>query len=153
MYEKTNSSCFDDAKVRRVFDPNKFIQRIAIFLQQTDGNYDKKTRNNLLFCVFFLIFAPKSNQSIMNLSMKTLCLLLVISCTQVLPVSSQQITKERALEKANRFVTSAQTGQMKRSSASRQPAQLTLASNTEDYYIFNDEQNGGYVIIGGDERQ
>ena len=58
MYEKTNSSCFDDAKVRRVFDPNKFIQRIAIFLQQTDGNYDKKTRNNLLFCVFFLSLHP-----------------------------------------------------------------------------------------------
>ena len=89
----------------------------------------------------------------MNLSMKTLCLLLVISCTQVLPVSSQQITKERALEKANRFVTSAKMGQTKRSSAARRPAQLTLASNTEDYYIFNDEQNGGYVIIGGDERQ
>ena len=89
----------------------------------------------------------------MNLSMKTFCLLLVISCTQVLPVSSQQITKERALEKANRFVTSAKMGQMKRSSAVQRPAQLTLASNTEDYYVFNDEQNGGYVIIGGDERQ
>ena len=85
--------------------------------------------------------------------MKTLCLLLVLSCTQVLPVFSQQISKERALEKANRFVTSAQTGQMKRSSATRRPAQLILANNTEDYYIFNDEQNGGYVIIGGDERQ
>lgn len=89
----------------------------------------------------------------MNLSMKTFCLLLVISCTQVLPVNSQQITKERALEKANRFVTSAKMGQMKRSSAVQRPAQLTLASNTEDYYVFNDEQNGGYVIIGGDERQ
>ncbi len=35
MYEKTNFSCFDDAKVRSVFGPDKFIQRIAILLQQT----------------------------------------------------------------------------------------------------------------------
>ena len=83
--------------------------------------------------------------------MKTLSLLLLILCIQVLPVSSQQITKKRALEKANRFITS-QAGQTTRR-ISGQSVQLTLASNTEDYYIFNDEQNGGYVIIGGDERQ
>ena len=83
--------------------------------------------------------------------MKTLSLLLLILCIQVMPVSSQQITKKRALEKANRFITS-QAGQTTRR-ISGQSVQLTLASNTEDYYIFNDEQNGGYVIIGGDERQ
>ena len=85
--------------------------------------------------------------------MKNLCLSLVVLCTQALPVTSQQVTKEQALEKAHRFMTSAQTGQAGGKRTPRQQARLTLASSGEDYYIFNDEQHGGYVIIGGDERQ
>lgn len=89
----------------------------------------------------------------MKLSIKNICLSIAIACLQALPASSQQITKERALEKANRFLTSSQVSQTSRSKAPRKAVQLTLASSSDDYYIFNDEQNGGYVIIGGDERQ
>lgn len=85
--------------------------------------------------------------------MKTICLPLFFTCIQALPASSQQITKERALEKANSFLTSAQASHMARNKAPHKAAQLTLANSSDDYYIFNDEQNGGYVIVGGDERQ
>lgn len=34
MYEKTNFACFDDAKVRRGFEPDKIIQRIPQIIQQ-----------------------------------------------------------------------------------------------------------------------
>ena len=83
----------------------------------------------------------------------TVGLLAAILCLQALPVSSQPVTKERALEKASRFVASAQFGSTAMSKAPRKAARLMLANNSEDYYIFNDEQNGGYVVVGGDERQ
>ena len=35
MYEKTNFACFDDAKVKRVPDSGKSVQRIAPIIQQT----------------------------------------------------------------------------------------------------------------------
>ena len=85
--------------------------------------------------------------------MKTICLSLILSCTQALPVSSQQVSKERALEKAEQFLNSEQIGHTERNRAPRKTVQLTLTNQSDDYYIFNDEQNGGYVIIGGDERQ
>ena len=83
----------------------------------------------------------------------TVGLLAAILCLQALPASSQPVTKERALEKASRFVASAQFGSTAMSKAPRKAARLTLANNSEDYYNFNDEQNGGYVVVGGDERQ
>lgn len=89
----------------------------------------------------------------MNQSIKTHCLVLMIACIQALPVASQQITKERALEKARQFMTSAQVNPTVPKHAARADAQLTLANNSDDYFVFNDQQNGGWVIVGGDERQ
>jgi hypothetical protein len=40
--KKTNFACFDDAKVRRVYDPDKFIQRIPQIIQQKE---DEKARH------------------------------------------------------------------------------------------------------------
>ena len=89
----------------------------------------------------------------MNQKTKALGLLTVILCLQALPVSSQPMTKEKALEKASRFVAAHPFGGTAVNKAPRKAARLVLANNSEDYYIFNDEQNGGYVIVGGDERQ
>ena len=89
----------------------------------------------------------------MNLSIKTICLSIAFLCLQAQPASSQQLTKEQAQEKARRFLTSNQVGHTAKKKMHGKAAQLTLASNSEDYFIFNDEQNGGFVIIGGDERQ
>ena len=34
----------------------------------------------------------------------------------------------------------------------RKAPQLTLANDRSEFYVFNDEANGGYIIISGDER-
>ena len=89
----------------------------------------------------------------MNRFSKAFCLMLVLSCIQAVPAFSQQMTREMALEKAKRFLNSEQVGSMTKKKAPRKAVQLTLANDGRDYYVFNDEQNGGYVVVGGDERQ
>jgi hypothetical protein len=89
----------------------------------------------------------------MNPKMRIFSLTLAFACLQALPAASQQITKERALEKASRFMTSAQMSGTAAKRAGHATAQLTLATGSDDYFVFNDLQNGGWVIVGGDERQ
>lgn len=65
-----------------------------------------------------------------------------------LPLSAQYVTKEIAVEKAYAF--------MNKNSKSRsdlpKTMKLTLATDRDEIYVFNDEANGGYVVISGDAR-
>ena len=77
----------------------------------------------------------------------SICLFIVL-LAYCLPLSAQYVTKEIAMEKAYAF--------MNKSSKSRsdipKTMKLTLATDRDVFYVFNDEANGGYVVISGDTR-
>ena len=66
-------------------------------------------------------------------------------------VYAQKVTLDEAKSKANAFFTKT----IKKSAARKIPRkapQMVIANDCEEFYIFNDEANTGYVIISGDER-
>ena len=71
---------------------------------------------------------------------------LLLGC--VLSLSAQQVTQEAALKKAEQFLGKASLSRR----APHKAPQLTLANNRDEFYVFNDEANGGYVIVSGEER-
>ena len=77
----------------------------------------------------------------------SICLFIVL-LAYCLPLSAQYVTKEIAMEKAYAF--------MNKNSKSRsdlpKTMKLTLATDRDEFYVFNDEANGGYVVISGDTR-
>ena len=81
----------------------------------------------------------KSVRSIMLLA-------LLLGC--VLPLPAQQVTQEAALKKAEQFLGKASLSRR----APHKAPQLTLANNRDEFYVFNDKANGGYVIVSGEER-
>ena len=87
----------------------------------------------------------------MKNKISSLCLV-VMFCMGVLSVSAQQVTKEAALEKAISFLQKSRRSNTNARKVPRKAPQLVLANNREEFYIFNDEANGGYVIVSGDER-
>lgn len=78
--------------------------------------------------------------------------LAIMLCISVLPMSAQSVTKEAALEKASTFLQKSENNTFNTRKAARKAPQLVLANNRDEFYIFNDEANGGYVIVSGDER-
>ena len=69
-----------------------------------------------------------------------------------LPLPAQQVSKEQAFEKAKAFLSKTDNmGTAQRRTPRKAPA-LQLASSGDKIFIFNDEANGGYVIVSGDER-
>ncbi len=66
---------------------------------------------------------------------------------------AQQVSEEAAEQKALEFLMqgSYADGRTKRK-APRTAPQLRLANEQDEYYVFNDDANGGYVIVSGDER-
>lgn len=78
--------------------------------------------------------------------------LVVMLCMGVLSVSAQQVTKETALEKAISFLQKSESNTSNTRKAPRKAPKLVLANNRDEFYIFNDEANSGYVIVSGDER-
>ena len=68
------------------------------------------------------------------------------------PLSAQQVSKQQAFEKAMAFLgnTGNQTAAQRRTP--RKAPVLQLASSGDKIFIFNDEANGGYVIMSGDAR-
>ena len=70
----------------------------------------------------------------------------------VLPMSAQRISKETALEKAMAFLQKSQGSNTNGRKTPRKKPQLVLANNHDEFFVFNDESNGGYVIVSGDER-
>lgn len=81
----------------------------------------------------------------------SLCLVIML-CMSVLPMSAQQVTKEAALAKAMAFLQKSESSYPNARKAPRKAPQLVLANNRDEFYVFNDEANGGYVIVSGDER-
>ena len=70
--------------------------------------------------------------------MKKLLLLIVTLSTLTL-ADAQPISKQKALMKAQKFLLC-------------NASELTLANNRDEYYVFNDNANRGYIIISGEER-
>jgi surface protein len=64
-------------------------------------------------------------------------------------MSAQQVTEKAALSKAQEFFTRSDVVSRR---AARKAPQLTLATNRDEFYVFNDEANGGYVVVSGEER-
>ena len=76
----------------------------------------------------------------------TLLLLLLSIC----PLLAQQVTKEGALAKANKFMSQLTVAANNR--APRTAPELALASTNTEFYVFNDKTNGGYVVVSGEAR-
>ncbi len=70
---------------------------------------------------------------------------LLLGCVLSLP--AQQVTQKAALKKAEQFL-----GKASLSRRAPKAPQLTLANNRDEFYVFNDKANGGYVIVSGEER-
>ena len=66
-------------------------------------------------------------------------LLLIVTLSALTLADAQPISKQKALMKAQKFLLS-------------NASELTLANNRDEYYVFNDNANGGYIIISGEER-
>jgi surface protein len=75
--------------------------------------------------------------------------LFILLLAGVQSMSAQQVTKETALLKATQFFNQSDVVSRR---ATRKAPQFTLANNCNEFYIFNDEANGGYVVVSGDER-
>lgn len=73
--------------------------------------------------------------------------LLLLSSADAQPISEQE-----ALVKAQQFFRKASQTLAARRISSRKAPELTLASNRDEFYVFNDKANGGYVVISGEER-
>lgn len=73
-----------------------------------------------------------------------ICILYVLHLCS-LPVCAQQISKEVAKEKALAFLS-------KSAKTRKASPELVLANDQNEFYIFNNESNGGYIIVSGDER-
>ena len=76
-----------------------------------------------------------------------LLFLLVVGTSSLL---AQQVNKEVALAKANKFMDMQANASDKR--AQRRAPQLVLANNRNEFFVFNDAANGGYVVVSGEER-
>ena len=70
----------------------------------------------------------------------------------VIPISAQQVSQESAMQKALSFFNETDSPASSARKAPRKTPQLKLANNSNALYIFNDESNGGFVIVSGDER-
>ena len=76
----------------------------------------------------------------------------LILLAMALPLSAQQVSKEQAFEKAKAFLGKTDNiGTAQRRTPRKAPV-LQLASSGDKIFIFNDDANGGYVIVSGDER-
>lgn len=65
---------------------------------------------------------------------------------------AQQINEQEAQRKAQKFFDKEKQADAARAVTERKAPMLTLASNGDEFYAFNDEANGGYVVISGDGR-
>lgn len=78
----------------------------------------------------------------------TIMTLVLLTC----PLWGQQVSKEVAMKKAYSFVTAGHGDRTDARRSMKQTPQLELANNRDELYVFNDEANGGFVVISGDER-
>ena len=84
------------------------------------------------------------------MNIKTLLLLAALLLTT--SMEAQQVSEQEALVKAQKFFGQTKQANAARGRAPRRAPELALASNRDEYYVFNDKANGGWVVISGDER-
>ena len=77
--------------------------------------------------------------------MKKLLLTLLTLMVSV-AMNAERVSKQEALMKARQFMPGKQFGEAKAFSRSTKP------NEGEPFYIFNAENNGGFVIVSGDSR-
>ena len=80
-------------------------------------------------------------------------LLLLIACILLgMTVQAGPVSEQEALQKAQAFMKEKfeATGSSHR--APRKMQRVSKATENDAFYIFNAEDNGGFVIISGDER-
>ena len=84
---------------------------------------------------------------------KSICSIftLLILWTSVSSLSAQKVTVNAAKEKATQFLNKPNKSDAARKAPHLAP-KLVLANERDELFIFNDEANGGYVIVSGDER-
>ena len=84
---------------------------------------------------------------------KSICSIftLLILWTSASTLSAQKVTVDAAKEKATQFFNKPQKANAARK-APRKAPQLVLANDRDEFYVFNDEANGGYVVVCGDKR-
>lgn len=89
--------------------------------------------------------------NITNMKYSRLLYLLTIMLAMIVNQSllAQEVSKEKAYSKALHFFNEQNRNNTR---SFRGIPQLRLANENDDYYIFNDTENGGYVIISGNER-
>lgn len=78
-----------------------------------------------------------------------LLLLTLMLAFMPLVVSAQLVTHETAMSKAAAFFN-AQS--VKGQKTLQHPPKLKLVIDRSEFYVINDEANGGYVVVSGDER-
>ena len=69
-----------------------------------------------------------------------------------LSLFGQKVTEEVAMRRAVEFLGKTNSSERSIRRLPRKAAQLKLACSCEEFYVFNDKANGGYVIVSGDER-
>ena len=75
--------------------------------------------------------------------MRRLTVLMLVALMGCLSVCAEEITQEQALEKARQFMPGKQFGKVSVRRAS--------AKECNPYYVFNAENNGGFVVIAGND--
>lgn len=80
-----------------------------------------------------------------------LLLMILFACGMVSLADAQPVSQDAAAVRAMDFFTG-QAPTIGGNNAPRKAPQLQIILGGEGYYIFNDVANGGFVIIGGDER-
>ena len=102
-------------------------------------------KNNPYLCLMLL--------KVTNEMRRLIAFLFILNFISVLSVFGQQVSEESAFEKAMLFLTHDNNGNsiLGKRALLKKP-QLRLANKQSEYYIFNDEENGGYVVVSGEER-
>lgn len=85
--------------------------------------------------------------------MKRFLYLLIAFFLMAIRINAQHVSEEQALLKAQEFLNKkVSTQKSGKNRAPRKLRSLAKATQSEAYYIFNAESNGGFVIVSGDER-
>ena len=79
-------------------------------------------------------------------------ILLFTALMSLVSVDARLVNEQEAKMKAQQFFDNANQSNTNRKTAPRKAPELVLANNREELYIFNDNANGGYVVISGDDR-
>ncbi|MBR4921843.1 MAG: BspA family leucine-rich repeat surface protein [Prevotella sp.] len=78
--------------------------------------------------------------------------LLTAALLTIMTADAQQIREQDAFVKAQQFFAKTGRTHATRGTVKYKAPELVLANNSDEYYVFNDIANGGYVVISGDER-